>query len=146
VNTHHSYVKKTIPELQFYTSKIAEVHGMSHPELVQVSAMFRKVCAELVPHLELEEKSLFPYIKALIAGESDIRTEIQSEIKRLKGEHEFAGSTMDLIRILTKDYEVPEDGCQTYHLAFKLLNQFEDDLHIHVHLENNILFPAALKL
>jgi regulator of cell morphogenesis and NO signaling len=64
----------------------------------------------------------------------------------MKGEHEFVGSTMDNIREITNNYLVPEDGCNSYRVAFKLLKQFEDDLHIHVHLENNILYPKALNL
>jgi regulator of cell morphogenesis and NO signaling len=146
VNTHHSYVKKMLPELEFYTAKIAGVHGQHHPELIQVAAMFRKIMAELTPHLQQEEQTLFPAIKALIAGDTEKRDVIRDEIRRMKGEHEFAGTTMDFIRQLTLDYTVPEDGCQTYRLTFQMLEAFEDDLHTHVHLENNILYPAALKL
>lgn len=146
VNTHHSYVKKMLPELEFYTVKIAGVHGNNHPELTQVAAMFRKIMAELSPHMQQEEQTLFPAIRALIAGDGEKRRVIRDEISRMKGEHEFAGSTMDLIRQLTLDYTVPADGCQTYRLTFQLLEAFEDDLHTHVHLENNILFPAALNL
>ena len=77
---------------------------------------------------------------------SEAKELIISEIARMQNEHEFAGETIDHINELTQNYRIPEDGCNTYRVTFKLLEQFEDDLHIHVHLENNILYPKALKL
>jgi regulator of cell morphogenesis and NO signaling len=147
VNTHHKFVLKNLPELVFYTQKIAEVHGNFHPELIEVASLFTKINEELLQHLKNEEQVLFPAIKeaenkpspALIAT-------IVSEITRMQGEHEFAGGAMDNINVLTQNYLIPEDACNTYRVTLKLLEQFEDDLHIHVHLENNILYPNALKL
>jgi regulator of cell morphogenesis and NO signaling len=79
------------------------------------------------------------------SNEAD-RALIRSEIERMSGEHEFAGGAMDRINEMTRDYKVPHDACNTYMVTLKLLEKFEDDLHIHVHLENNILYPAALRL
>jgi regulator of cell morphogenesis and NO signaling len=147
VNTHHKFVMKNLPELFFYTQKIASVHGEHHPELVEVADLFVKINAELLQHLKNEEEVLFPAIKDVVNTNSiKARETIVSEIARMTGEHEFAGGAMDEINKITKGYKVPEDGCNTYRVAFKLLEQFEDDLHTHVHLENNILYPKALEL
>ena len=147
VNTHHKFVLKTMPDLVFYTKKIASVHGLNHPELSEVADLFEKINDELLQHLKNEEEVLFPAIKEVINNDSSgARTIIVSEIGRMSGEHEFAGGAMDKINEITSNYLVPEDGCNTYKVAFKLLQQFEDDLHVHVHLENNILYPKALAL
>ncbi len=147
VNTHHKYVLKTLPELVTYTAKIASVHGEHHPELEIVADLFSQINKELLQHLKNEEEVLFPSIKqAFKFGTKDSKATILSEISRLSGEHEFAGGAMDKINVITSDYKVPQDGCNTYNVAFKLLREFEDDLHIHVHLENNILFPKAIVL
>jgi len=147
VNTHHRYVLKTLPELVQYTRKIADVHGVHHPELVEVAALFAQINDELLQHLKNEEEVLFPAIKSVLANNNpESKKLIISEIARMAGEHEFAGGAMDAINNLTHHYSLPEDSCSTYQVTFKLLEQFEDDLHIHVHLENNILYPAALKL
>lgn len=146
VNTHHKYVLKTLPELVFYTGKIANVHGDRHPELNEIYDLFLQINKELLQHLKNEEEVLFPAVKEYLAQRSSgARETILSEISRLSAEHEFAGGAMDQINIISHGYSVPSDGCNTYNVAFKLLEQFEDDLHIHVHLENNVLFPKLLK-
>lgn len=147
VNTHHKYVQKTLPDLVFYTQKIASVHGVHHPELIEVAKLFFQISEELTQHLRKEEEVLFPSIKEALRNDSpEAKAIIRSEIERMSNEHEFAGSAMDKINQITNQYLVPNDGCNTYQVTFKLLHQFEDDLHVHVHLENNILFPKALLL
>lgn len=147
VNTHHQYVLKTLPDLLNYTQKIASVHGTNHPELIEVASLFAKINKELLQHLKNEEEVLFPAIKNLLAhNDRKSKDVIVSEIARMTGEHEFAGGAMDTINTLTHHYMLPQDSCATYQVTFKLMEQFEDDLHIHVHLENNILYPNALKL
>ena len=147
VNTHHQTVMKLLPELTFYTQKIAEVHGDNHPELPEIANIFAQVDTELRQHLRNEEEVLFPAIREVLKTNSaESKATIISEITRMTGEHEFAGGAMDKINELSHHYAVPEDGCNTYRVAYKLLEQFEDDLHIHVHLENNILYPKAMKL
>lgn len=147
VNTHHKFVLKNLPELVFYTGKIADVHGDHHSELIEVSNLFKKINEELLQHLQHEEEVLFPALKeAIKTNSSEAKKTIVSEITRMLGEHDFAGGAMDEINKITKGYKIPEDACNTYRVAFKLLGQFEDDLHTHVHLENNILFPKALEL
>jgi regulator of cell morphogenesis and NO signaling len=147
VNIHHKFVVKSLPELSFYTRKIASVHGLHHPELIEIAELFEKIKVELLQHLHKEEELLFPSIKAVSMNNSDdARLFIISETNRMREEHEFAGGAMDKINEITSNYLVPEDGCNSYKVTFQLLHQFEDDLHIHVHLENNILYPKALAL
>ncbi len=94
-----------------------------------------------------EEEILFPAIKEVVlTNSSEAKKAIVTEITRMLGEHDAAGKAMDKINQITKSYLVPEDGCATYQVSFKMLQQFEDDLHVHIHLENNILFPRALEL
>lgn len=146
VNTHHKYVQKSLPELVRYTDKIASVHGERHPELAEVADLFSQINRELLQHMKKEEEVLFPSIKdVLSSGSGKAKSIITSEIELLSVEHEFAGGAMDQINKITGNYSVPADGCNTYHVTFKLLQEFEDNLHVHVHLENNILFPKALK-
>lgn len=147
VNTHHKFVMKHLPELVFYTNKIASVHGDNHPELVEVAKIFKEIDTELRQHLQNEEEVLFPAIKEVMSNNSEAaKKTISSEIKRMLGEHDFAGGAMDKINMLTSSYHIPKDACKTYEVSLKLLQQFEDDLHTHVHLENNILFPKAMKM
>lgn len=146
VNTHHKFVAKNLPELVFYTDKIATVHGEHHPELIEVANIFNKISDELKPHAKNEEEILFPAIKEVISnGSPKAKKIIIQEITRMLGEHDIVGKAMDEINKLTDSYLVPDDGCATYQVAFKLLQQFEDDLHVHIHLENNILFPKAME-
>ncbi len=147
VNTHHKTVLRLLPQIVAYTQKIAEVHGANHPELLEIEELFAQINTELLQHLDHEETVLFPAIKKqLQANDEEAKATIISEIARMTGEHEFAGGAMDHINKISKNYAVPEDGCNTYRVAYKLLEEFEDDLHVHVHLENNILYPKALVL
>jgi len=147
VNTHHKYVLKTLPQLIFYTQKIADVHSLNHSELIEVADLFDKINSELLQHLKKEEEVLFPAIKEVLKNNSqDAKETIRTEISRMNGEHEFAGGAMDKINVLTQNYKIPDDACNTYRVSLNLLHQFENDLHIHVHLENNILFLKALLL
>ena len=147
VNTHHKTVMRLLPQLKAYTQKIEQVHGTHHPELIEIATLFLQINEELLQHLKKEEEVLFSAIKDVLKTNSqEAKDSIISEINRMKGEHEFAGGAMDKINVLSSNYNVPDDGCNTYHVTYKLLEEFEDDLHIHVHLENNILYPKALAL
>ncbi|HLN20690.1 MAG TPA: iron-sulfur cluster repair di-iron protein [Bacteroidales bacterium] len=144
INVHHSYVKKSLPETKFYVDKIASVHGANHPELRDVAELFSQVENDLTAHLLKEEEVFFPAIKQLFStGSGRAAAIVKEELGSLSEEHESAGGAMDRINILTKGYELPEDACNSYRLAFKMLSAFEDDLHVHVHLENNVLFPKT---
>jgi regulator of cell morphogenesis and NO signaling len=147
VNVYHSKARTMLPELKAYTEKIAEVHGANHPELLEIADAFRLIHTEMPLHLNEEEDSLFPAIKkALLTGDETAKAVIKAAYDGMMNDHVLIGGTMDKIRVLSQDYRLPEDACNTYLVTFKLLEAFEDDLHIHVHLENNLLFPKALAL
>lgn len=151
VNAHHSYIRNTVPELTAYSDKVAAVHGQAHPELIQIRGLVHEVCSELMNHMVKEEKVLFPFIKNLVTqginhtGAAYFGT-VQSPIALMEEEHEFAGGVMEKIRTLSNDYTLPSDACASYTLLFSMLKEFEEDLQLHIHLENNILFPKALAL
>ncbi|HET9431983.1 MAG TPA: iron-sulfur cluster repair di-iron protein [Chitinophagaceae bacterium] len=153
VNTHHSYVRKTLPELRGYAAKVARVHGSHHPELLTIQKLVEEINEELTAHLVKEEKVLFPYIKELVAAKGKNAPAqavhfgtVQNPINMMEMEHEMVGRSLEEIRMLSRDYSLPEDACASYGLLYKMLEEFEDDLHTHIHLENNILFPKALEL
>lgn len=146
VNEHHSFVRKALPDLVHYTQKIAGVHGQNHPELIEVAGLFSQINKELLQHMKKEEELLFPAVKELFSsGSEKSKGTIKTELSLLRDEHEFAGGAMDKINEITLGYNLPEDACNSYRISFRMLEQFEDDLHTHVHLENNILFPKALE-
>ena len=152
VNTHHSYVKKTLPDIRSYAEKVAKVHGAHHPELLEINKLAQEVCDEMSEHMVKEETVLFPYVKHIVntKGKGYVKFDSLDNVKEpidiAVTEHELVGGNMDKIKELSNNFKVPEDGCASYAYLFKTLNEFEDDLHIHIHLENNILFPKALKL
>lgn len=150
VQTHHHYVRKALPDLVAYATKVASVHGGHHPELHDIRNLVLEVNTEMSSHMVKEEKVVFPYIKELVrnngqASQAEDFGSIQSPINMMEEEHEVVGKALEEIRALSNNFTVPADGCASYQLLFKMLEEFESDLHIHVHLENNILFPKALE-
>lgn len=149
VNTHHSYVRQNLPDIRAYAEKVMMVHGANHPELFQVHLAVKKVVEELTTHMEQEETALFPYIKKLVAAANNGGEKpgaLPEPIKNYEADHEKVGQELSTLRSITDNYRLPEDACATYSLLFRMLDEFEDDLHLHIHLENNILFPKTLKL
>ncbi len=153
VNTHHSYVIKTLPDLLTYADKVKNVHGMQHPELVRINQLVQDINAELTTHMIKEEKVLFPYIKSLVAAQKNTQPlqaahfgTVQNPINMMELEHEMVGKNLEDIRKLTQNYTLPAEACASYSLLYKMLDEFEEDLHLHIHLENNILFPKALEI
>jgi regulator of cell morphogenesis and NO signaling len=151
VNTHHSYVKKTLPEIRSYAQKVAQVHGAGHPELGNILAVVESVYAEMSSHMVKEEQVVFPYIKQLVNAKSrqdvpqaETLQSVKNPINLMEMEHELVGKNMEIIRQLANNYILPAEACATYSLLYRLLQEFEEDLHMHVHLENNILFPKAI--
>ena len=145
---HHRYVAKAIPELQGYLAKISEVHGENHPELLEIEALFTASANELKSHMDKEETILFPYVRSLAALEDNQRPAfgtIQNPIKVMMEEHDNEGERFRRIATLSDNYTPPTDACATYKTAFSLLEEFENDLHKHIHLENNILFPKTIE-
>ncbi|MCR9013830.1 iron-sulfur cluster repair di-iron protein [Aquiflexum gelatinilyticum] len=151
--THHSYVENSIPPLKAYLQKLVLVHGGKHPELAEIKDHFFLAADALTIHMKKEELILFPYIKAMeeaISSHFHLSKPhfgvIENPIHMMEDEHETEGERFRLISELTGGYRTPADGCQTYKVAFAMLQEFEEDLHKHIHLENNILFPKATEL
>lgn len=145
INNHHQYVRKMLPELNFYAEKVARVHGQNDPELLEVLKNVRLLQTELLAHMEKEETELFPQIKALVQ-ENKVGSVKDAIIEALEDEHDHAGILMAEIEELTNGFAPPAHACSSYTVLFQSLEGFQLDLHKHVHLENNILFPKALEL
>ncbi len=140
-NTHHAYLKSTLPELSELTIKIMRVHGANHEVLFRVHKLFMALKADLEQHLLKEEEILFPSIREYDRSPSDEKySKVKKVMKETEDEHEAAGSILKELRKITEDYKVPGDGCSTYSRTFNMLEEIEEDLYQHIHLENNILF------
>ncbi|ODM27667.1 iron-sulfur cluster repair di-iron protein [Clostridium sp. Bc-iso-3] len=141
VNTHHVFLKRTLPELSELITKILRVHGSNHASLFKVHKLFHSLKTELEQHLIKEEEILFPIIKEYDVNPSgELLNRISATMKETEDEHDTAGGILKELRKITNDYSVPKDGCSTYCRAFDKLQELESDLFQHIHLENNILF------
>lgn len=152
VSTHHGYVRASMPTIQRYLAKLVEVHGARHPELARAASSFDVIAQDLGQHLLKEEQVLFPYIRELalapIGGRHTLSPfgTVENPIRMMEREHRDAADELRTIRELTHGYVAPDDGCATYRACMAELDRFEHDLHRHVHLENNVLFPKAVAL
>jgi len=153
VANHHAYVREMLPLLISHSRKIAEAHRNRHPELPRVAQLVQQIADEMTVHMMKEEQILFPYMVRLAAAEARGFTapaapfgSIANPIHRMEAEHESAGHIMLELRELTDGFKRPDDACSTYAICLQELETFERDLHTHVHLENNLLFPKAAAL
>jgi regulator of cell morphogenesis and NO signaling len=153
VNTHHSYVRKYLPEMQAYALKVARVHGGRHPELLPILNQVTEINDELSAHLVEEETVLFPLVKQIVQAKNagtqlskSGNESLATLIAQMEKEHDSVGRALDEIRRLSNDFELPKDACASYSLFYKMIQEFENDLHLHIHLENNILFPKAVDM
>ncbi len=153
VNTHHTWLKENDGQIAAYAAKIAGVHGAHHPEVIGIATLFDTIATDMTAHLKEEEDVFFPALKradadrtAGRAPDEHDREIIRESLVRLHREHEEIGEAVHTIRHLSNDYAIPDDACNTFMLTYQKLKEFEDDLHKHVHLENNILFPKASEL
>lgn len=147
VDTHHAYMWEGMPRLAALIDKVHRVHGDRHPELVAVQSTYREAVAALDPHMTLEERSVFPAISRLEKGvATPVVIDLATAVDRLVAEHTVVGDLFARIRELTDGYRHPEDACGSYIRMLDALAAMEADLHEHIHLENNVLFPQALKL
>jgi regulator of cell morphogenesis and NO signaling len=151
--THHRYVVEKTPVLLQFLDKLSKVHGANHPELLEINELFKGCAEELAHHMKKEEMILFPFVKSMVhAVISDELIEqphfgtIENPIAMMMHEHDAEGERFRKIAKLSNNYTPPADGCNTYKVTFAMLQEFEADLHKHIHLENNILFPKATKL
>jgi regulator of cell morphogenesis and NO signaling len=150
VNTHHAYLNENTAQLLTYANKIAAVHGAHHPEVIEIAAIFATIATDMAAHLREEEEVLFPAIKRIDAAvkagrqaDAEDRATIRASLVTLDHEHQEIGDAVHTIRHLANGYAIPDDVCNTFVVTYQKLREFEDDLHKHVHLENNILFPKA---
>jgi len=152
-NTHHRYVEEKTAVLIPFLNKLCKVHGANHPELFTITELFIASSKELASHMKKEELVLFPFIKKM---EKALKTDehidparfgtVKSPIATMMAEHDNEGERFRKIEKLTNNYTPPADACNTYKVTFAMLDEFEKDLHLHIHLENNILFPKAAEL
>lgn len=152
-NVHHTYVEENITLLLQYANKVAKVHGAHYPEVIEINNLFTEVANELTAHMKKEELILFPYVKQLVASKKEnLHLQkphfgtVENPIHMMESEHEDAGDIFKEIARLTNNYTAPEGACNTFKALYAKLDEFEQDLHQHIHLENNILFPKAIKL
>ena len=146
---HHAYVRESLPILMSYSDKVAKVHGARHNELLEIRDLLNDLENDLMPHLNKEEVILFPYIRQML-GDTSLLTlpinSVRSPIEVMLREHDTAGDIIKHIKVLTNNYQLPEDACTTFRAFYRLLEEFEKDLYRHIHLENNVLFPRAIEL
>jgi regulator of cell morphogenesis and NO signaling len=152
-NTHHQYVSKAIPQILPLAQKVADVHGGHHSEVIRINELFQDLAEELLSHMQKEEQILFPYIKKLVVDESAGNCAdgacfgtVTGPISVMEQEHENAGVILKELFRLSNGYTPPEDACNTFRVLYGKLKEFEADLHRHIHLENNILFPKAIEM
>jgi regulator of cell morphogenesis and NO signaling len=152
-STHHVFVREESPRIEALAAKVVGVHGTNHPELFQVQKAFSALAAELSVHLMKEEQILFPYIvrmeESAVAGEPAppaMFGTVVNPVRMMMAEHDGAGDTLRSLRSISNDYKLPEDACISYRTLYQALQGFEFDLHQHIHLENNILFPRAVAM
>ncbi len=141
---HHAYVREAIPRLQELIDKVCEVHGTDSPYLLEIRDTFFELAEELLNHLPKEEEILFPAIRKILAtGDSSVSTFVQAPVRVMEHEHDQAGVLVKKLRALTNHYTPPATACPTFQMTYKLLQEFDQDLIQHIHLENNLLFPKV---
>jgi regulator of cell morphogenesis and NO signaling len=150
---HHRYVQEKTLEIKPYLDKICKVHGERHPELLEINEHFNATAGELAMHMKKEELILFPSIRKMVKTKQENSQweapqfgTVQNPIQMMMDEHTAEGERFGKIETLSNNYTPPEDACNTYRVTIALLKEFEQDLHLHIHLENNILFPKAIEL
>lgn len=153
VNIHHKYVVENTPMLLLYAAKVAKVHGHHCNEVIEIDRLLQLTAKELAAHMKKEELILFPFIKQLSKAEKEGNTPpnphfgtVGNPIQMMEDEHEEVGDIFKEIAQLSNSYTPPEGACNTFKALYDKLDEFEQDLHKHIHLENNILHPKAIKL
>ena len=153
VDTHHVYTREESARIQSLLAKVCAKHGENHPELFDVATLFRKLDADLQPHLFKEEQVLFPYVLRLEAAAEGKTPRpfapfgtVNNPVRMMMYEHDTAGDLLREIRSAARDFKLPEGACMSFRALYDALEAFERDLHQHIHLENNVLFPRAVEL
>ena len=150
---HHRSAEAAMPVLKTHLKKLVEVHGTTAPYLVEIAEVFEQAAGELAQHMKREELILFPYIRRMVKAHQSAQSmdptffgSLRNPISVLSQDHENEGEHFHQIEELSNGYEIPEWGCTTYAVTIRMLKEFQDELHNHIHLENNVLFPKAVAL
>ena len=144
---HHAFLWDELPALVALAAKVNDVHGSRHPELAAVSRLVASLQGDLEPHMLKEERVLFPAVRLLVEGQRQFGFgTVDNPIRMMRFEHEQTGELLAQLREVTAGYEVPADGCASYEALYRRLEHVEEDTHLHIHKENNVLFPMAVAL
>ena len=149
VATHHRYLWDEMPRVSALVDKIVSVHGARHPELGDVAACYAHIRADLEPHMLKEERVLFPMVRELAAASESPSFHcgsLRNPISVMLSEHDAVGDLLAKLRRLTNGYTPPADGCASYAACFSAMAEIEADTHLHIHKENNVLFPLVVRL
>src|SRR5215468_10283569 len=153
INRHHVFTRTEIQRISALIEKVVSVHHAHHPELLEVRKTFGALAEDLTPHMIKEENVLFPCIVAIEAFFTSDSVcprppfvTVQNPVRMMQFEHDLAGELLRELRRITSNYTAPNDGCVSYRTLYESLRHFEEDLHLHIHLENNILFPRAIDM
>ncbi len=153
LDRHHVFTREEMSHLTPLMAKVASRHGEHHKFLLELKDLFGAVCDDLEPHMQKEERVLFPYILDLEYNQSNRQTPpsppfgtVQNPIRMMNAEHDDVGDLLSEMRQVTSDYELPDGACPSFTALYHRLVEFERDLHQHIHLENNLLFPRAIAL
>ena len=153
INTHHKFTREELARLEPLLDKVCKVHGQNHPEMLEIRRVFAGLNQELTLHMMKEERILFPYIVQLEQAIQHHQAPpmspfgtVQNPIHMMMTEHDSAGEALRQMRSLSSDYAPPADACVSYRTLYNALADLEQDLHQHIHLENNILFPRAIRM
>lgn len=149
VSRHHGYLREELPRISALSARVAKVHGHHAPETIELNEVILSFCSELESHMMKEEQILFPWIEKQEAGQltgEELSATVASPIRCMEEEHDEAGKALEKFRELTHGFQPPSDACNTWRVLYASLETLEEDMHVHVHKENSILFPRALQL
>ncbi|MFY9611234.1 MAG: iron-sulfur cluster repair di-iron protein [Blastocatellia bacterium] len=153
VTRHHVFTREELARLDDLLEKVRSVHGQNHPELLLIQGLYRELKQELTTHMQKEELVLFPYIEQLDEAARQGKPKpmaifgtVANPVRMMMMEHDAAGEVLKQMRRVSRSFRVPPDGCISYSTLYQALEAFEQDLHQHIHLENNILFPRAVEM
>jgi regulator of cell morphogenesis and NO signaling len=153
LDKHHAFTREELARLEQLLAKVSSVHGQNHPELLRLQTLFLDLAQELAQHMFKEEQVLFPYVAQMEEAARHRRPvqppffgTVRNPVRMMMMEHDTAGEALREMRRVTNNYTAPQDACISYQTLYQALPAFEQDLHEHIHLENNILFPRAVEL
>jgi len=148
IDTHHVFTRQAMETIGVLSERVANRHGAGHPEVLRVRELVVALCNDLEPHMMKEEVVLFPYVAALERGEEapNCFGTVRNPVRMMMLEHDAVGGLLHDLRDATGGYALPDDACLSFHALYERLVELEQDLHKHIHLENNVHFPRAIEM